>query len=445
MKKNEEIEITITDITKEGNGVGRYEGMAVFVPFSAVGDQLRVRIVKVNSSFCYGKIIEIIKPSATRCSADCASFFRCGGCAFRHITYEEECRLKEKFVVDCFRRIGGIEMRPEKFLRGEPQSYRNKAQYPFCQTENGITAGFFAKRSHRVIPDTGCAIQPPEFSKIVQTVCAVANRLGISVYDETTQSGLLRHLFIRKAEATGEYMVVLVINGNTLPGADVFYDALVALLGAQLVSFQLNFNTEDTNVVLGKRCKVLYGQNYITDILCGKKIRISPLSFYQVNRTMAEKLYEQAAIYAEPQGKYILDLYCGTGTIGLSMADAAKRVLGVEIVEQAVHDAKVNARVNGVENISFLSGDAAKFAAQGEHADVVIIDPPRKGCSTELLEIIEQQLMPERVIYISCDPATLARDCKHFTENGYCLSAATVADLFPRTGHVESVVQLLRN
>ena len=448
MKKNQEIELTIEDITADGNGVGRHMGMAVFVPFSAVGDRLLVRIVKVKSSFCYGKIIRILEPAATRCPADCPAFFQCGGCAFRHIAYAEERRIKEKFIIDCFRKIGKIEMRPERFLYAQPEAYRNKAQYPFCKTEKGIAAGFYARRSHRVIENAGCAIQPPVFSAIVREVCVAADRLQLSVYDETTQTGLLRHLFLRKAEATEEYMVVLVINGYALPGAETFCRALLELLGERLVSFQINCNTADTNVVLGKTCKVLYGQPYITDILCGKKIRISPLSFYQVNRTMAEKLYAQAAAYAEPAGKYILDLYCGAGTIGLSMADSAAEILGVEIVEQAVRDAQINARVNCAENVSFLLGDAAKaaetLAAQGRRPDVVIVDPPRKGCSPELLQIIEAQFQPERLVYVSCDPATLARDCRHLTENGYTFTAATAADLFPRTVHVETVVLLSR-
>lgn len=446
MKKNDEIQLQILDITAEGNGVGRYNGMAVFVPFAAVGDELKVRIVKVKSSFCYGKIIDIIKPANSRISAECDAFFKCGGCAFRHIDYSEERRIKEKFVIDCFRKIGGIDMKPENFLYDKENAYRNKAQYPFCQTDGRITAGFFARRSHRVVPCSDCAIQPPEFSTIVQTICEVADFLKLTVYDETTCKGLLRHIFLRKADITDEYMVVLVINGHTLPGAEKFFEALKKLLGEKLVSLQININTKDTNVVLGPECKVLYGQSFITDILCGKKIRISPLSFYQVNRTMAEKLYNQAAIYAEPKGKCILDLYCGAGTIGLSMADDAAEIIGVEIVEQAVRDAEVNANNNGVENISFIMDDAAGAAVQlanrGIKADVVIVDPPRKGCSPDLLKTIAQDIMPERVVYVSCDPATLARDVKHLTENGYKFITATVADLFPRTTHVETVCLL---
>ena len=449
MRKNDVIELQITDMTAEGNGVGKYEGMAVFVPFAAVGDKLEVLIVKVKSSYCYGKILSIIESSKTRCSADCDVFLKCGGCAFRHISYDEERRIKEKFVVDCFRKIGGLDIKIENFLFSEPTAYRNKAQYPFCKTEQGIKAGFFARRSHRVIPSTECAIQPPEFSGILQTVCKVADELNLTVYDETTGKGLLRHVFLRKAEKTNEYMVVLVINGNTLPGANEFKDELLTLLGERLVSFQININTENTNVVLGKECRVLYGKGYITDILCGKKIRISPLSFYQVNRTMAEKLYSQAAVYAEPEGKCILDLYCGAGTIGLSMCDNAKQVIGVEIVEQAVEDARVNAIENGVENISFIlddaSGAAKKLSKQNIKTDVVIVDPPRKGCSVELLETIENKISPKKLVYISCDPATLARDCKHLTQNGYNIVSATVADLFPRTPHVESCVLLNRD
>lgn len=448
MKKNEKIEVLITDINSEGNGVGRYDGMAIFVPFSAVGDRLRVQIVKVYPNFCYGKIMEILEPSASRCRANCGAFLKCGGCDFRHISYAEERRVKEKIVIDCFQRIGGVDMQLETFLFADPFAYRNKAQYPFCRTENGITAGFFAKRSHRVIPNVDCAIQPPEFSDIVQIICKIADHLQLTVYNETTHIGLLRHIFLRKAEATGEYMVVLVLNGDSLPGAEKFCHALIDLLGKQLVSFQININKKDTNVVLGKECRVLYGQGYITDFLCGKKIRISPLSFYQVNRTMAEKLYKQAAVYAQPAGKCILDLYCGAGTIGLSMADSAAQVIGVEIAEQAVKDAEMNAHANGVDNISFLLADAAgaakQLAARGQKADVVIVDPPRKGCAQELLQIIEEKIMPERLVYVSCNPATLARDCKHLIAHGYQFISAAAADLFPRTCHVECVCLLTK-
>lgn len=448
MNKNDEIEILITGMTSDGNGVGRYENLAVFVPFSAIGDRLRVLIVKVKSNYCYGKIIEIIEPSNDRTDDDCASFLRCGGCAYRHIDYSAELEIKKNHVCDCFKKIGKTDVTVEEILSDKSDKYRNKAQYPFAVIGEKITAGFFAKRSHRVVPCEDCLLQPDEFSLIVKTVCKTANELKLSVYDETAHKGLLRHIFLRRAEKTGEYMVVIVINGDTLPNADKFTAALKSLLGESLASFEININKEKTNVVLGKWCKTLYGKPYITDILCGKKIRISPLSFYQVNRAMAEKLYERAAEYAEPQGKNILDLYCGTGTIGLSMADGAKSVVGVEIVPEAIEDAKINAAENGVNNISFICDDAAgaaqKIADSGKKIDVVIIDPPRKGMAPELIDTVANKFSPERVVYVSCDPATLARDCKIFKDYGYELKKLTVADLFPKTCHVETVCLLTR-
>jgi 23S rRNA (uracil1939-C5)-methyltransferase len=308
--------------------------------------------------------------------------------------------------------------------------------------------GFFAKHSHRVVPCSRCLLQPQIFDEIMANVTRWARKYGIAPYDETKNKGLFRHLYLRIAEKTDEIMAVAVINGNKLPFEDEFVQCIKSVCGDRLKSVQINENKEKTNVIMGKKCRTLYGQDCITDVLCGIKVRISPLSFYQVNRDMAEKLYLKAADYAKPRGKNILDLYCGAGTIGLSMANEATSVVGVEVVPEAIEDAKFNAQNNGINNARFICADAAKaaevLAAENYLPDVVIVDPPRKGCSEELIKTIAYKFSPDRVVYVSCDPATLARDIKFFSENGYKLIEYTPADLFPRTSHVETAALLIK-
>ena len=446
MRKNDEIILDITDVTNEGSGVGKYEGMAVFVPLTAVGDKALVRILKVKKNYAYGKAMEIIVPSKDRIAPDCSVFSKCGGCVFRHIDYKSEARLKEKKVYECIKRLGGIDMPPQSIVCGENIGcYRNKAQYPISAEGK---AGFYAFHSHRIIPVGDCLLQPTIFSSIVKLCECWIEENNISIYDESKHKGLLRHIYIRIAEKTGEIMLTLVINGDTVNYIESLISSLKKLCGESLKSVQLNINKENTNVILGKKCVLLYGEPYITDILCGVKVRLSPLSFYQVNRTMAEKLYKKAQEYAEPEGKNILDLYCGAGTIGLSMANIAKSIIGVEIVPEAVEDAQFNAKNNGIENARFICADAAeaarKLADENISADVVILDPPRKGCSPELIKTVACDFAPERVVYVSCDPATLARDIKIFAELGYELREYTPVDLFPRTSHVECCAWLCR-
>ena len=446
MKKNDELILNITDTTAEGSGVGKYEGMAIFVPLTAVGDKVKTKILKVKKSYAYGKAMEILEPSPERIEPDCPVFNKCGGCVYRHINYRAECKLKSNKIYEVIKRIGGVDMKPEPILFEEnTEHYRNKAQYPV--SEEGL-AGFYAFHSHRIIPCNNCLLQPEIFAEIVKVAEAWIRKYNISIYDETKHKGLLRHIYIRRAEMTGEIMFTAVINGEFLPFAKELTEHLKALCGENLKSVQININKENTNVILGNECKVIYGEAYITDILCGVKVRLSPLSFYQVNRKMAEKLYQKAAEYAQPKNKTVLDLYCGAGTIGLSMAKTAKSIIGVEIVPEAIEDAKFNAELNGIKNTRFICADAAKAAEQlakeGTEADVVIVDPPRKGCTPELIETISNHFSPERVVYVSCDPATLARDIKIFTEQGYELKEYTPADLFPRTAHVETVALLCR-
>jgi 23S rRNA (uracil1939-C5)-methyltransferase len=445
MQKNQEIILQITDITTEGSGVGKHDGMAVFVPLTAVGDTAKVKILKVKKSYAYGKLIEILTPSKDRIENDCPHFSKCGGCVFRHIDYNAECRLKENKVYETVKRIGGVDLKPQSIISHEPDRYRNKAQYPIAQS-GGV--GFYAFHSHRIIECGDCVLQPRIFSDITNKVSEWIKNHGISIYDEQKHKGLLRHIYIRKAEVTNEIMVVFVINGNTLPFATEIIETLKALCGDDLKSVQINVNKENTNVILGKECKTLYGSDYITDVLCGVKVRLSALSFYQVNHAMAQKLYDKAREYANPNGKNIIDLYCGAGTIGLSMAKEAKSIIGVEIIPEAIKDAEFNAKINNIENARFICADASvaaeKLAKEGIKADTVIVDPPRKGCAKEVIDIIANNFSPESVVYVSCDPATLARDIKIFEELGYKLIEYTPCDLFPRTSHVETVALLER-
>jgi 23S rRNA (uracil1939-C5)-methyltransferase len=447
MKKNDEIKLVIEGVTAEGNGVGRCGGVAVFVPGSAVGDELEVRIVKVLKNYCFGKIMKIIAPSPDRIEPDCAVFSRCGGCAFRHISYEAEKQIKWQRVADCIKRIGGIDAPIKPIIAAkETLHYRNKAQFPVGAGEP-LQIGFYALHSHRIIPCRDCALQPVEFLPILNKIAEFCERERISVYDEEKKRGLLRHIYLRRAAESGEIMVCLVICGKKIPNEAGFVSELLKV-DSNIKSILINENYDKNNVILGKRCRVLFGQGYINDTLCGVQIRINALSFYQVNRDMAQRLYQRAKDYAQPQGKTVLDLYCGAGTIGLSMASGAKKIIGVEIVPEAVEDAKINAEINGISNAEFICAPAQEAAVrlseQGVLADLVVLDPPRKGASADLIKTIAEDFAPERVVYVSCDPATLARDLKIFGEFGYKTIEVTPVDLFPRTAHVETVVLMIK-
>ncbi len=442
MKKNDEIVIDITDYTAEGSGVGKYEGMAVFVPLTAVGDTVRVKILKVKKSYSFGKAVEILKKSNCRTENDCSAFSRCGGCAFRHISYESELKAKELRAYETVKRIGEVDLKPQPIMSDSYMRYRNKAQYP-VSSEGRV--GFFATHSHRIIPCGDCLLQPEIFTKIADTAENWIKNYSIDIYNEETHTGLLRHIYIRQGVVTEEIMVTLVLNGSDLPFAEELVSALKNVTGDRLKSVQININTENTNVILGESCITIYGSDYITDILCGVKIRLSPLSFYQVNHKMAEKLYEKVAEYGDVQDKTVLDLYCGAGAIGLSLANKAKKVTGVEIIPEAIADAEFNAENNGIKNAEFYCLDATEFAEkQSLKPDVVVVDPPRKGLTQDLISTITEIFTPERVVYVSCDVGTLARDIKLFEGKGYKLKEYTPVDLFPRTSHCETVALLSR-
>lgn len=449
MTKDQIIELDITDLNNLGNGVGRCDGQVVFVRGAVSGDRVRAKVIKVNKSFAVARLEEIITPSPDRIDGFCAAPLSCGGCVYRHISYERELELKRGYVRAEFAKAGLPEVNILPVLStGKLRGYRNKAQYPIAKGKDGVYAGFYASKTHKVIPAEECAIQHPEFAPILRFVCELADRYGWSVYDEESGRGSLRHVYLRIGERSGEIMLCLVINGESLPSERALIDG-VRKKFPNIVSLMINENSENTNVVLGKRYRTLFGKGGIEDELCGLKFFISPDSFYQVNRDGAELLYSKARELADLRGGEILmDLYCGTGTIGLSMAKDAKRLVGIEIVRSAVECARENAERNGIDNASFVCADAGDKevileAAGGTRPDVVIIDPPRKGSTRELVDCLADLGVP-KVIYISCNPDTLARDCTYFKDKNYVMGDVYPFDLFPRTGHVESVVCLTR-
>ncbi len=450
LRKNDDIIIKIDSLTSEGSGVGRHDGLAVFVNGTAVGDTVKAHIIKVKSSYAVGTVKEVITPSPDRVEPDCEVYARCGGCCFRHIAYSAQCDAKKSLVENAFSRLGHISIDVEQFIGAHsPDFYRNKAQLPVGTDADGnVVTGFYSQRSHRIIPCTSCRLQPDVFNRISEVFNLWAKLNKVSVYNESTGKGILRHLYIRQASATGEIMVCPVINADRLPHADDLITALTDTV-KEIVSVVVNVNKKNTNVILGEKCTTLYGRDYIEDILCSVRVRISPLSFYQVNRDQAEKLYTKAAEYAGLTGEEtLLDLYCGAGTIGLSMASKVKQLIGVEIIPEAVEDAKLNAQLNGITNARFICADAEKAAQElekeGLHPDVIVLDPPRKGCAPQLIDTVVR-FAPDRIVYVSCDPATLARDCGLFEKHGYSVKRLSAVDMFPQTSHVESVVLMSRS
>lgn len=451
LAKNDIITLEITALTNEGSGVGHYKednsdgrGMAVFVPLTAVGDVVSCRVVKALKSYAYGRVEKILTASADRVADDCPVYGKCGGCCFRHISYEAELRAKEGFVRDAFARIGGLS--PELLpIQGSqsPEEYRNKLQMPVAKQDGKTVCGFFSERSHRVIPVEKCALQPELFSEITQFVMQQADVLRISVYNEEKHEGVLRHIYLRRGHYSGEVCLCLVARRRVPEFAKLARAAAEKF--PQITGVVLNINRERTNVILGEEEQVLLGREVIKDTMCGVNVEISPRSFYQVNTPAAEALYRQAAEFAQPEGKLLLDLYCGAGTIGLSMAKQARRLIGAEIVPQAVENARENATRNSVQNAEFICADAGQAAQKlensGERPDVIILDPPRKGCDEATLTACAG-MSPERIVMISCNAATAARDCKRLTEMGYSLKKVRPFDLFPRTSHVECVALL---
>lgn len=448
MNKNDLITLEITDISSEGNGVGRYEGMAVFVPFTAPGDRIDCRVAKVQKSFAFGIMDKLLTASPQRQENDCPVFTKCGGCSLRHISYEAECAVKEGWITENMRRIGKTDAAVLPIIPA-PNSlrYRNKAIYPIAEVNGRPAAGFYAQRSHRMVPHADCLLQPRLFTDIRDAVLDFLTRYNVSVYDEKTHKGLVRGLFLRMGEATGEVMTCLITNGSALPHADLFVKELTGAF-PQIATLALNVNTQRTNVMLGRENRVLHGSGFITDELCGLRFALSPQSFYQINRAATERLYAVTADYASLTGsETLLDLYCGVGTIGLSMAKHAKQVIGVEVVPEAVENARANALVNGIDHARFIAGDAAaaarQLAQEGIRPDVVVVDPPRKGLAPGLIDTIAQ-MAPTRVVMVSCNSATAARDTALFEAQGYRAKKVQPVDMFSRVAHAECVCLLER-
>lgn len=452
MNKNDIIRLEIVDMTADGSGVGKAEGTVVFVPDTAVGDVCDVKILKVKKNLCYGKIESIVNPSGERVDPVCEVSSRCGGCVYRHISYEAELSVKRKKVFDAVTRIGKVDPQKVKDIIGAYEShidrYRNKAQIPVGVNKNGeVEMGFYSRHSHRIAGCDDCLLSPKIFTQISDTFKEFVTKHPYLIYNEEKHSGKIRHLYLRYGEKTGEVMVCVVVNGRKFDHQDELFNSIIEKY-PQVKSIVINVNKDKTNVILGYENIVVYGKESIKDVLCDLEFELSPLAFYQVNRTQAERLYEKAREYASLSGdEVLLDLYCGTGTIGLSMAKDCKSLIGVEIIDKAIENAKKNAENNGIKNARFICGDATKAAfelsKEGITPDVIVVDPPRKGLTPDLIDTIVQ-MNPKRVVYVSCDPATLSRDLKQFEESEYSVKEITPVDLFPRTAHVESVCWLRR-
>ena len=447
LEKNKLYEAVICDYTAEGQGVAKIEGCAVFIPNAIAGEKYTVRIEKVGKTWAAGKIAEIVEKSPHRVQRECPISSSCGGCDFWHMDYEEETRLKADRVRQALNRIGGEGLEAIPILSAPTcYGYRNKAQYPVASKKGRVFAGFFKAGTHQVVENDRCRILPEETDRVKDIVVDYVNHYRITAYDEESQKGLLRHIYVRRGAVSGQVLVCLVVNGRKLPHTEDLIQRLQAVPG--FTTLVLAVNTRPGNAVLGNEFITLYGPGYIEDTLCGLTFRLSPRSFYQVNHHQAQRLYEAAIAQAQiTKDDLVLDLYCGVGTITLAMAKAAGKVIGVEVIEQAVEDAKDNALRNGIENAEFFCGDAGKAAleleAKGIIPDVVVVDPPRKGLNADTIEALAK-MSPRRIVYVSCDPATLARDVALLKEKGYALKNAMAADLFPRCAHVESIVCLVK-
>lgn len=453
MEKNQEFIVTIEDMNEDGAGVGKADGYIWFVKDAVIGDVVRAKAMKMKKSYGFARLMEVMEPSASRVIPSCPVARQCGGCQLQAMSYEEQLKFKERKVMNNLIRIGKfdedeIHMLPIMGME-EPWRYRNKAQFPFGKDKDGnVIAGFYAGRTHAIVEAEDCLLGVEENREILDIVKRFMKEMKIEPYDELSHKGLVRHVLIRKGFKTGEIMVCLVINGNKLPGKERLVEMLTGGDGVKgMTSISYSVNQEKTNVIMGKEIVNLYGPGYISDYIGNVKYQISPLSFYQVNPVQTERLYGTALEYAGLTGNEIVwDLYCGIGTISLFLAQKAKKVYGVEIVPQAIEDARRNAEINGIHNAEFFVGKAEEvlleqFEKNHVHADVIVVDPPRKGCDAVCLDTI-LKMRPERVVYVSCDSATLARDLRYLADGGYVVERGRCCDMFPGTVHVETVVLL---
>ncbi len=478
LNKNSEYEITIEDIGNDGEGIGHIDGMAVFVKDAMPGDVARIKIIKDKKKYAYGRLMEIIKPSKDRVVPICSHARSCGGCSIMHVSYERQLAWKQDKVANCLKRIGGIEnvesiMEPIIGMENDEKEsfpavrYRNKAQFPVGRDKNGsVIIGFYAGRTHSIIDTDVCYLQHPVNDEIIRLIRHFLEEYNVTTYDEEKHAGLVRHILTRIGRTTGEVMVCVIINGEELVGTKE-YDAgngsagnikyinveheLVEVLKdiPGMTSIVVNVNKEKTNRILGDKCRTIWGNDTITDYIGDVKYQINPLSFFQVNPIQTEKLYGKALEYASLTGdETVWDLYCGIGTISLFLAKRAKKVMGVEIIPEAIEDARNNAQINGITNAEFFVGKAEEvlpreYKSNGVYADVIVVDPPRKGCDIVALDTM-LEMSPKRIVYVSCDPATLARDIKILVAGGYKLEKVCAVDQFSHSGHVESVVLITR-
>ena len=446
MKKDDLIEVTIEDLSEEGTGIGKFEGMTFFIKDAVIGDRVRAKIMKLKKTYGFARLMEVLTPSPDRVEPLCPVARQCGGCQIQAMSYEAQLAFKTRKVENNLKRIGKFEEIPMESIIGmeDPFHYRNKAQFPFGKNRDGkIITGFYAGRTHSIIENTSCHLGKEVNEEILEKILAWMNAFHVEPYNEATGKGLMRHSLIRCGFRTGEIMVCLVINGRKIPGEEALVDSLKIIPG--MTSISLNVNKEKTNVILGREVINLWGRPYIEDYIGEVKYQISPLSFFQVNPVQTERLYGKALEYAGLTGEEtVWDLYCGIGTISLFLARKARKVYGVEIIPDAIEDARRNASLNGFTNTEFYVGKAEevlpeKYEKEGVRADVIVVDPPRKGCDENLLSTMVR-MQPERIVYVSCDSATLARDLRYLCDNGYELKRVCPADMFPQTVHVETVV-----
>jgi 23S rRNA (uracil1939-C5)-methyltransferase len=449
VKKNEYYDVTFEDLTHDGNGVAKVDGYPLFVPNGLPGEKAKVKVVKVNKGYGYGRLIELYEPSPERMEPSCSIYKQCGGCQLQHLSYDGQLKAKEKHVREVLQRIGKIEdvvVHPVLGMN-DPWRYRNKAQVPVGEREGGLVAGFYQKRSHDIIDMEACLIQQEMNDVVVQTVKKICEKYGIPAYNEKTHKGTIRHIMARYGHTTKDVMVVLVTRTDDLPFKKKIVQEIVENI-PNVKSIIQNVNPKRTNVILGEQTKVLWGTEYIYDYIGNIKFAISARSFYQVNPEQTKVLYEKALEYADLTGEEtVIDAYCGIGTISLFLAQKAKKVYGVEIVPEAIEDAKRNAELNNIHNVEFAVGEAEtvipNWYEQGIQADCIVVDPPRKGCDASLLETIIA-MKPKRVVYVSCNPATLARDLRILEDGGYKTLEVQPVDMFPHTTHVECCALTIR-
>ncbi len=444
VRQNREYEILVEDIGVDGEGIGRIDGFTMFVEGALPGEKVRIRATKIGKNFGYGELLKIIVPSPDRVNPPCPYSKRCGGCSLQHLSYSAQLKFKTRRVCDALERIGKIEDVKVHDAIGmdNPWRYRNKAQFPVGMAGGSLAIGFFAPRSHDIVDMEKCIINHWANDSVIRIIRDFIQRYSIPVYDEHAHRGIIRHVVTKVGFKTGQVMVVIVTNGKTLPHKDRLVELLKDNIPG-IIGIVQNINSKKTNVILGQENITLWGQDHITDILGGLTFKISPLSFFQVNPLQTEVLYGKALEYAGLNGtETVIDLYCGIGTISLFLARNACKVYGIEEVPQAVRDAWENARINGISNVEFIEGKAEDVIPElvdaGMRADVVVLDPPRKGCDQAVLEALAR-MAPPRIVYVSCNPATLARDLKFLTEQGYKVIEVQPVDMFPHTTHVECV------